>query len=153
MSDFEERRERKLARIARFTIEELRAYVDMNGEALVEATRTAVLFRLVGLVADLHRMASRTSAEVIPAVKPGSGAAAVISQLAMENGLIAQLKDQRDEAWRVLGNILRAHLSGNNGLVMGEANLSKSFVGDGVRALGDAARDILGGLYPEGTPL
>lgn len=54
-----------------------------------------------------------------------------------------------DEARRVLANILRAHLSGNNGAVMGEASLSAHFVSLGVAALGNDAAELLGAFYTE----
>lgn len=54
------------------------------------------------------------------------------------------MRAERDEARAILARIMRAELTDNNGAVMGEATLCRSFLLAGFRALGKAAADLLG---------
>jgi hypothetical protein len=54
------------------------------------------------------------------------------------------MRAERDEARAILARIMRAELTDNNGAVMGEATLCRSFLMSGFRALGTSAADLLG---------
>lgn len=58
------------------------------------------------------------------------------------------MRRERDKTRDALARILRAHLSGNNGAVMGEARLCPEFVARGIDALGNDALELLGALHP-----